>query len=426
VSLPYDVFISYAHEDRELVARLRGWLEGAGFRVWLDEERMRLGEPVQEQIYQALLHSEQAVFVLSEDSLDSRWSRFELRTFSEEAKERRKIAVLRSPLTTGRIPLYLGEDLHIAWHDDGHQTSESDFSRLWRLCCGLRGKEPGKRETWDAEGRKVCGQGDAGPSLMPGTPAEAEWRSSQVARWSKGRAVWGCDRNDQWMTIETHAAKPEHEALFVVGPRGEGHNYFLDTIEECFPEKRERWIRKILWGAKIPGDRDEFFRALAQTLRCPSAESAALAGSLRLFLRDRDLVLVHRPVMPARLSDEALVLYYTRWLPELLPEPGTTRGVLKVIQGVDWPPAMVSKAAGEVRKALKEIRAEAHARLPICELPVLKRITRSDVKAWADSLPKTLVAEPAELVRAVLDGSVHSADILNSIVDRLSAAEETS
>jgi hypothetical protein len=227
------------------------------------------------------------------------------------------------------------------------------------------------------------------------------------------------------MTIATHAAKPEHEALFVVGPRGEGHNYFLDTIEECFPEERARWIRKILWGAKMPGDRDEFFRALAQTLRCPSAESTALADALRLFLRDRDLILVHRPVLPARLSDEALVLYYTRWLPELLPDPGKTRGVLKVIQGVDWPPAMVSKAAGEVRKALKEIRAEAHPRLPVCELPVLKRIKRSDVKTWAESLPKTRVAEPAELVRTVLEGSVHSADILNSIVDRLSAAEET-
>lgn len=417
----YDVFVSYAHEDREFVACLRGWLEAAGFSVWLDEERMRLGEPVQEQIYQALLHSGQAVFVLSEDSLDSRWSRFELRAFSEEAKERRKIAVLRSPLTTGRIPLYLGEDLHIAWHDE----LEADFSRLWRLCCGLRGKEPGKRETWEAEGRKVCGQRGAGPSLMPGTPAEEEWRSARIARWGKGRAVWGCDRSDQWMTIATHAAKPEHEALFVVGPRGEGHNYFLDTVEECFPAERERWIRRILWGAKVPGDRDEFFRALAQTLRCPSAESAALADSLRLFLRDRDLVLVHRPVMPARLSDEALVLYYTCWLPELLPDPGTTRGVLKVIQGVDWPPAMVSKAAGEARKALREIHAKAHARLPVCELPVLKRIKRSDVKTWAESLPKTLVAEPAELVRAVLDGSGRSADILSSIVDRLSA-EETS
>jgi hypothetical protein len=415
----HDVFISYAHEDRDFVARLREWLEAAGFSVWLDEERMRAGEPVQEQIYRALLGSEGAVFVLSETSLESRFCRYELRTFSEELAARRKIAVLRSPLSPGQIPLYLGEDLHIAWHDE----RESDFARFWRLTCGLRGRHPGKRKEWEAQGRKVCRRGGGGPCLMPGTPAEEEWRAARLARWGKGRAVWGCDRTDQWMTIETHAAKPEHEALFVVGPRGEGHNYFLDTVEECFPEEPERWVRKVFWGATIPGDRDAFLRALAQALRSQSHESAALAGSLRLWLRNRSLVLVHRPVMAARLRDQALVLYYTRWLPELLPDPGATRGVLKIIQGVDWPPPS-PLGTGETRKALAEIRAGAHDRLQVFLLPPLKPITRKHVKTWAESLPKTLVAEPRELVRDVLEGSAHSADILTSIVDRLCAAEE--
>ncbi len=85
----YDVFISYAHEDHDFVARLREWLEAAGFSVWLDEERMRAGEPVEEQIYQALLRSERAVFVLSETSRESRFFRYELRTFSEELSARR-------------------------------------------------------------------------------------------------------------------------------------------------------------------------------------------------------------------------------------------------------------------------------------------------------------------------------------------------
>ncbi len=258
---------------------------------------------------------------------------------------------------------------------------------------------------------------------MPGTPAEEEWRAGKLARWGKGRAVWGCDRTDQWMKIETHAVKPEHEALFVVGPRGQGHHYFLDTAEECFPTTPERWTRPVFWGAKIPGDRDAFLRALAQTLRCQSHQSAALADSLRLWLRERNLVLVHRPVMAARLRDEALVLYYTRWLPELLPDdPGAARGVLKIIQGVDWPPSPLG--SGETGKALVEIRARAHDRLPIFLLPPLKPITRKHVKIWVESLPKSLVPEPKELVRDVLEGSVHSADILTSIVNRLCAAEE--
>src|SRR6185295_11002995 len=144
----YDVFISYAHEDRDFVARLREWLEAAGFSIWLDEERMRAGEPVQDQVYEALLRSKQAVFVLSETSVASDCCDFELRTFKEEFPTRRKVAILLAPLMPGKIPMYLGKDLRIAWHDE----RESDFARFWLLNCGLRGWDPGKREGWEREG----------------------------------------------------------------------------------------------------------------------------------------------------------------------------------------------------------------------------------------------------------------------------------
>ena len=439
----YDLFISYAHEDREFVIRLRGWLEAAGFRVWLDEERMRAGDPVQDRIYQALLHSEKAVFVLSEASLSSPWTRYELRTFGEEAAARRKIAILRTALTSGRIPVHLGEDLHIRWHDEG----EPEFSRFWLLYCGLRGLDPGKREEWERKGREVCradeSKGGYGPPLLfPGTPAEEEWHSARAARQGSGRAVWECDRKDQREEIVAHATKPKHEALFVIGPRGEGHNYFLDSVEECYPDEPERWVRKVHWGARIPRDRDELFRALAQALRSSSPECAALKDMLRTWLRDRNLILVHRPVRVARLGDEALARYYTRWLPELLPELGAGLGVLKVVQGIDWSPSLGSRLlagragtarpapaetqspAGETRKALKEICDAASELLPIVLLPALKPITRKHVKTWAESLPKDLVGEPGEFVQDVLEGAHHSSDILARIVERLSAAEE--
>ncbi len=422
-SLRYDVFISYAHEDREFVTWLRKRLEAAGFLVWLDEERMRAGGSVQDQIYQALLGSAQAVFVLSENSLQSQWSSYEVLIFGQEIA-RRKIAVLRSPLTPGQIPIDFLGHLHISWHDE----QESDFSRFWRLCCGLREKEPGKREEWDRKGREACREvdGGSGVALLPGTPAEEEWRAARIARWGPGRAVWGCDRTEQWMKIETHAAKTEHEALFVVGRRGEGHNYFLDTVEECFPDKPERRIRKVFWGAKIPRDKDEFYRALAQALRSQTSEKAALKDALRLWLRDGNLVLVHRPVIPARLRDEALVLYYSRWLPELLGELGATRGVLKAVQGVDWSPSPLAPKSTpqETKKALHELRAVAHERLPVFLLPPLKPITRKHVESWAESLPKAQVNETTELVRDVLEGAHHSADILARIAERLCSAEE--
>jgi hypothetical protein len=38
---PYQLFVSYAHEDRGFVSELVEWLAGvAGVRVWWDEERL--------------------------------------------------------------------------------------------------------------------------------------------------------------------------------------------------------------------------------------------------------------------------------------------------------------------------------------------------------------------------------------------------
>ena len=249
------------------------------------------------------------------------------------------------------------------------------------------------------------------------------------------------------MEVLIHAAKPEHEALFAIGPRGEGHNYFLDAVEELFPDIPDRWVRNVVWRGRIPpAGKDEFLSALADTLRCRSARRPDLAESLRAWLEDRNLVLVHRPVTPARLHDEALILYYTRWLPEMLPDPGRAHGVLKLVQGIDWSPSAPGRMealgrashgqgrqagsadrrlpAGDAMDALQEIRGRADKRLPVFLLERLKPITRKHVRRWVEGLPRTLVGDPNSFVRDVMEGAYHSADVLGRIVERLSAAEE--
>jgi hypothetical protein len=47
---PADVFLSYASEDSEPVARLRDALEKAGVRVWFDQRNLRPGEEYQKEI----------------------------------------------------------------------------------------------------------------------------------------------------------------------------------------------------------------------------------------------------------------------------------------------------------------------------------------------------------------------------------------
>jgi len=44
------VFISYAHEDGEFARAIQARLEGEGFRVWIDEGRLRAGDSLIEAI----------------------------------------------------------------------------------------------------------------------------------------------------------------------------------------------------------------------------------------------------------------------------------------------------------------------------------------------------------------------------------------
>jgi hypothetical protein len=189
----------------------------------------------------------------------------------------------------------------------------------------------------------------------------------------------------------------------------------------------------------VPSSRGGFRAELAEALECGEAEQA---GAMRSHLRDQNLVLLHRPVMAARLRDEGLIGYYTRWLPELTAEIGPTAGALKVVQGIDWCPARkltgsFARLAGrfgiggkdwieealqqdEAERALERIRKEADAeRMPVFLLQPLVPITRKDVETWSESLPPGV--DRAEIVRDVLAGANDSSDILRKIAERLGA-----
>jgi hypothetical protein len=69
----YDVFISYAREDRSHVKRLaNAFAASRGWSVWWDQ-RMRSGERFPREIQDALAHSRCVLVVWSPRSVDSDW-----------------------------------------------------------------------------------------------------------------------------------------------------------------------------------------------------------------------------------------------------------------------------------------------------------------------------------------------------------------
>jgi hypothetical protein len=72
------IFISHTAVDKQFVRRLKARVEAAGYDVWLDEHDLLAGDPLAEQIGEALKRAKVVLVVVSKASVASRWLRYEL------------------------------------------------------------------------------------------------------------------------------------------------------------------------------------------------------------------------------------------------------------------------------------------------------------------------------------------------------------
>src|SRR5688572_2886706 len=75
----FDVFISHASEDKDVVVRpLAVALQAAGLRVWYDEFELRIGDSLRRKIDLGLSRSSFGVVVLSQSFFSKGWPNYEL------------------------------------------------------------------------------------------------------------------------------------------------------------------------------------------------------------------------------------------------------------------------------------------------------------------------------------------------------------
>jgi TIR domain len=97
----WDIFISHASEDKELVARpLADLLRSAGVTVWLDENELSLGDSLRTKIDQGLAESRFGVVILSMAFFAKDWPQRELNG----------LAALESPHRKVILPIWHGVD----------------------------------------------------------------------------------------------------------------------------------------------------------------------------------------------------------------------------------------------------------------------------------------------------------------------------
>lgn len=122
-NMEYDVFISYASENREDVAQpLANILRSKGLSVWIDSNELELGSSLRSHLDNAIGKSGYAVVILSLAYIEKTWTNNELAAFfSLENKNRRVILPIRHQISQDEVSRFspmLADRLSVST-DDG-------------------------------------------------------------------------------------------------------------------------------------------------------------------------------------------------------------------------------------------------------------------------------------------------------------------
>jgi len=97
-------FLSHSTKDKPLIRQLAADLAEQDIDVWLDEQRIRVGDSIPEKIAQGLAQSDFFLVGISENSIDSQWVTHELNNALVREVGKRNIKILPLKLDDSPIP----------------------------------------------------------------------------------------------------------------------------------------------------------------------------------------------------------------------------------------------------------------------------------------------------------------------------------
>lgn len=121
-------FISHSTKDKAFVRRLAGDLVTNSVKVWIDEQRILVGDSIPEKIAQGLAESDFFLIVVSKTSVTSEWVKKELSSALVQEIERRKVKVLPIKLDDVEMPATIQEKLYA----DFSHSYEDGLEKLLR------------------------------------------------------------------------------------------------------------------------------------------------------------------------------------------------------------------------------------------------------------------------------------------------------
>jgi uncharacterized membrane protein len=113
-------FLSHSSHDKSFIRQLASDLTQNGIKVWLDEQRIKVGESIPEKISQGLAESDHFLIAVSKNSVDSDWVKKELNSALVNEVQRRAVHILPLKLDGAQMPAAI------------HDKKYADFSSSYK------------------------------------------------------------------------------------------------------------------------------------------------------------------------------------------------------------------------------------------------------------------------------------------------------
>lgn len=103
------VFISYSHQDQEVVEKIATYLVKENIHIWIDKWELNYGDSLIQRIQEALTESSVLLIMLSKASVESEWCKKELSAGLIRELEEKRVVTIPVLLETCSIPIFLRE-----------------------------------------------------------------------------------------------------------------------------------------------------------------------------------------------------------------------------------------------------------------------------------------------------------------------------
>mgnify|MGYP001478792925 CR=1 FL=1 len=112
------VFISYSHEDSDIVEKIAAYLVKENIHIWIDKWEINYGDSLIQKIQTAVTEASVLLIMLSKTSVQSEWCKKELTAGLLRELEEKRVVTIPVLLQDCEIPIFLREKYYADFRTD--------------------------------------------------------------------------------------------------------------------------------------------------------------------------------------------------------------------------------------------------------------------------------------------------------------------